>query len=246
MAGTTFMDIICNHAMIEIDDVRLQNELSINPSRFFRKMSFYLINAIPRFSRPPEVRKILNPYINATYDDFDYIIPGNYDGGEITIETGIAEYEMASAVIISEDGYGEYQYIPIQITYDSETGNVVIAENQVQAGSRIAIDFYTDGYFRYSLSEEIKRILGLLVQIVWENRFINDFLLQQPKIKDKSFDIGNESNHMRASSERYRMLNEQVNQEMRQLENNCAYYKTVLFDTTANTVFSTEDNTDNP
>ena len=223
MAKTTFMDIICNHAMVEIADVRLQNDLRISPARFFRKMSFYLLNAIPRFTRPPEARQWLT-FTAPVYDDLDYTVPEDYDASqELTIETGLLNFDLANAIKIQPDGYGEYEYIPVQITYDPETGDVTIPAGKVEAGDSISFDFYTDGYFDRNLGYEVRRILGLLVQIVWENRFANDFLLQQPKIKDRSFDVGSEANHMRASTERMKFLNEQVNQEMKSFEQNVEY-----------------------
>lgn len=235
------MDIICDYAMVEIADVRLQKEMSINAARFFRKMSFYVINAIPRFNRPPIVRRLLSTYNAPTYADFDYVVPNDYTTGALEIATGETLYNMVNAVVISPDGYGSYEYKPLSISYEPD-GGIVTVNGGITAGDAIAIDFYNDGYFFYDLSVEVKRILGLLVQVVWENRFINDFLLQQPKIKDKSFDVGNEANHMRAASERFRMLNEQVNQEMRQLENNCAYFGTVMNDESSHTVYSSKQN----
>lgn len=230
MANTTFMDVITNHAMVEISDIRMQREMEINPARFFRKMSFYLLNAIPRFNRPPEAREWLK-FTAPVYDDFDYTVPEGYDGDDpLLIETGMTGYELVSAVKISPDGYGGYEFIPIRnLEYNSSTGEISIAEG-VALGDNIAIDFYTDGYFDRELDYTVLRILGLLVQVVWENRFANDFLIQQPKIKDRSFDVGNEANYMRATSERMRYLNEQVNQELKRFEQNAAYSAVVLND----------------
>lgn len=230
MANTTFMDVITNHAMVEISDIRMQREMEINPARFFRKMSFYLLNAIPRFNRPPEAREWLK-FTAPVYDDFDYTVPEGYDGDDpLLIDTGKTGYEMVSAVKISPDGYGGYEFIPIRnLEYNSSTGEISIADG-VALGDNIAIDFYTDGYFDRELDYTVLRILGLLVQVVWENRFANDFLIQQPKIKDRSFDVGNEANYMRATSERMRYLNEQVNQELKRFEQNAAYNAVVLND----------------
>lgn len=230
MANTTFMDVITNHAMVEISDIRMQREMEINPARFFRKMSFYLLNAIPRFNRPPEAREWLK-FTAPVYDDFDYTVPEGYDGDDpLLIDTGKTDYELVSAVKIVQDGFGGYEFTPIHnLEYNSSTGEISIADG-VALGDNIAIDFYTDGYFDRELDYTVLRILGLLVQVVWENRFANDFLIQQPKIKDRSFDVGNEANYMRATSERMRYLNEQVNQELKRFEQNAAYSAVVLND----------------
>ena len=49
------------------------------------------------------------------------------------------------------------------------------------------------------------------------------FLIQTPKIKDKSFDVGSESNLTRANTERVRMLTDNLNDEMRNFEQDVAY-----------------------
>ena len=228
MEHTTFIEVICNHAMVEIADVRLQNEMGVSQARFFRKMSLYLLNAIPRFNRPPEAREWLR-FTAPVYDDYDYTVPAEYTGGDIVISTGLKGYEMATGLRVQPSGYGTYEYIPIPgMAYDPETGDVTIPEGSASAGDNLALDFYTDGYFLRTLGYDIKDILGLLVQYIWEMRFANDYLLQQPKIKDKSFDVGNEANHMRAATERMRFLSERINQRLRSFEQNIAYQNTVL------------------
>lgn len=236
MAQTTFIDVICNHAMVEIADERLQADLAISPARFFRKMSLFLVNAVPRFNRPPEAREWLK-FTAPAYDEFEYTVPADYTEGDLIIETGAIGYGMANAIKVSEDGYGEWEYTPIPIQdYDAETGNVTIGEGNVSSGDALSFDFYTDGVFDRELGWDMKDILGLIVQYAWEFRFANDFLLQQPKIKDKSFDVGNEANHMRSTTERMRMLQERINQRLKAFEQNIAYRNVVLENNNGNTV----------
>ena len=225
---TTFIDLICNHAMLEIADIRLQTEMEISPAQFFRKMSMYVINAVPRFNRPPEAREWLK-FTAPNYDDMEYIVPLTYNGGEMEIETQITGYEMASVVKKAEDGYGGTEYIPISsAVYDKETGKITIPDGFSESEDILEIDFYTDGTFDRELGYDMKDILGLIIQYVWEMRFANDFLLQQPKIKDKSFDVGNEANHMRASTERMRFLSERINQRLKSFEQNIEYRNKVI------------------
>lgn len=224
---TTFIDVICNHAMVEIADIRLQTKMAISPAQFFRQMSMYLINAIPRFNRPPEAREWLK-FTAPNYDDMEYIVPTDYTSGDLIVSTEIMGYDMASVVKKAEDGYGAYEYIPIHdAEYDKETGEISIENGAVSAGDTLEIDFYTDGVFDRELGWDMKDILGLLVQYIWEFRFGNDFLNQQQKIKDRSFDVGNESNHMRATTERMRYLSERINQRMKSFEQHIAYQNVV-------------------
>ena len=238
---TTFIDVICNHAMVEIADIRLETEMAISKARFMQKMAMYLLNAIPRFNRPPEAREWLK-FTAPIYDNYDYTIPSDYISGDVTVQTNLTKFEIATAVKVQPSGYGDYEYIPISgITYNPETGEVTIPESDAAANEKIAMDFYTDGYFDRELGYDMKDILGLLVQYLWEMRFANDFLLQQPKIKDKSFDVGNEANHMRASTERMRYLSERINQRLKSFEQNVAYRNVVLENTMQ--TFYTPENT---
>jgi hypothetical protein len=239
---TTFIDVICNHAMLEIADIRLQTEMGISPAQFFRKMSLYVINAVPRFNRPPEAREWLK-FTAPNYDDMEYIVPDGINQDQnVTIQTDKPGYEIVSVVEKAEDGYGAYEYIPIKnAEYATETGVITIPEGTVSSGDTLEIDFYTDGVFDRELGYDMKDILGLLIQYAWEFRFANDFLLQQPKIKDKSFDVGNEANHMRASTERMRMLQERINQRPKSFEQGIAY-RNIVLENSNNTTYSPENN----
>ena len=123
---TTFIDVICNHAMVEIADLRLENDMNISPARFFRKMALYMIQAIPRFNRPPEAREWLK-FTAPVYDDYDYTVPGDYSSGDLTIETGMTGFDMASVIKIQPNGTGTYDFISIPVAqYNAETGDVVV------------------------------------------------------------------------------------------------------------------------
>lgn len=226
MPGTTFSDVICNHALVEIDDVRLQKKLAESPARFYRTMAMYMMNAIPRFHKPPEAREWLK-FTAPQYDDYQYTTTDQDTGESIAIETGVKGYELCNAILIQADGYGGVANIPLPTEYDEETG-VVTIRGAFQPGMTIDIDFYTDGVFDRNLGYDVKRILGLCVQVVWENRFVNAFLIQQPKIKDRSFDVGNEANYMRASTERLRELTARLNGELNAFEQDIEYGRVVL------------------
>ena len=237
---TTFTEIICDFAMVQIADVRLQTEMSVSPARFFRKMSFFVTSAIPRFNRPPEAREWLK-FTAPVYDDMGYNVPMDYDGGTLTIESGIKGYGLVSIIRMDDDGFGQYDFTPIPVaSYDETTGNITVNSGYVKSGDMLSIDFYTDGVFDRALGYDIKDILGLLIQYVWEFRFANDYLIQQPKIKDKSFDVGNEANYMRAATERMRMLSVQINQRLREFEQNVEYRNKVL-QSNPDTVYAPEN-----
>lgn len=223
MNQTTFSEIITDFAMVQIDDERLQELLVENPARFFRKMSLYMINAIPRFTHPPEARIWLR-FTAPTFEDYTYTVTGE-EGGQAQIETGITGYSLVSAVYTTDDGYGGLMDVPVNVLEsDPETGAVTIEiPEDLPPDTPIALDFYTDGLFDRELDYRVKRILGLCVQLEWEMRFVNAFLIQTPKIKDKSFDVGSEANITRANTERIRMLTDNLNDEMRKFAQDVAY-----------------------
>lgn len=221
--ATTFSEIIAEYAMVMIDDERLRDQLSVNPAQFFRKMSLYLKNATARFVHPPEARKYLH-YTAPSASTVSYTVTGA-EGGSATISTGITGFTIASAVYTVDDGYGALEDIPVPVSAsDVETGEVTLAITEdIPAGTVVQIDVYTDGVFDLTLDERVKHILGLFTQVEWEGRFINAFLVQTPKIKDRSFDVGSESNLSRANTERYRMLMDQANGEMLRFEQDVWY-----------------------
>jgi hypothetical protein len=223
MNQTTFSEIITDFAMVQIDDERLQELLIENPARFFRKMSLYMINAIPRFTHPPEARIWLR-FTAPTFDDTTYTVTGE-EGGQATVNTEITGYSLVSAAYTMDDGYGGMMDVPVPVlANDPETGEVTLEISaEIPPDTPIMLDFYTDGLFDRELDYRVKRILGLCVQLEWEMRFVNAFLIQTPMIKDKSFDVGSEANITRANTERIRMLTDNLNDEMRKFAQDVAY-----------------------
>lgn len=221
--ATTFSEIIAEYAMVMIDDDRLNDLLNVNAAQFFRKMSLYLKNAVARFVHPPEARKYLRytaPLVSTTV----YTVTGE-ESGSATVVTGAVNFSIASAVYTTDDGYGGLMDVPVPISqFNSVTGEVtLVIGNEIPAGTAIQIDTYKDGVFDLVLDERVKHILGLFTQVEWEGRFINAFIVQTPKIKDKSFDVGSESNLSRANTERYRMLLDQAHGEMLRFEQDVWY-----------------------
>ena len=223
---TYYSEIINDHAMVLIDDSRLIQELQKSPAGYMRKMALYMKNAIPLFNKPKEAVGWLK-HTNPVFDDYLYAPANNPEEGDLIIETGKTGYELVSAVYLSDDGYGGIQVEPVSgMEYDAETGNVTI--HSPETGKSISIDFYTDGYFERELSEREKNILGMCVQYVWESRFANNYLNMQPKIKDRSFDAGSESNHIRVNNERLKLLKDNLDQELNDYEQGIYYNSVVI------------------
>lgn len=217
---TTFSEIITSFAMQGNKDLNWQNELAVSPARFFRAKSTAVINAIPRFNRPPQMASFLS-FQMPLYDDRTIAVAEDMPVGSV-IESGMMNYELCSVVIVNSDGSAT----PVACTYDALTGKVTLNES-VAAGSSIDIDTYIDGYFDNELTLEQKRILGLCVVTDWFYRFSNDWLNMTPKIKDKTFDVGSESAQMTANTAKYKEMEAVLNDALLRYEINVAHRNVV-------------------
>lgn len=259
---TGWIEIICDYAMLYIDDDRMTEKLKNNPARFFREMSLYMRSAIPRFNRPVEIVAYLKQGTQPSFNSFLWTAPApeeepgedqepkpKAEGPELplpppdepteepekptppegmtAVETGMVGYELCSVVLRGTDRYGNTTETPYpQAEYNAETGEVYMPEG-IEPGTVFDMDFYTDGTFTNDLTQEMKRILGLCVQSVWEQRFTSAWLPREAKVIDRSFTAPNEANWTRAQEEKRRSLEATLNEELRNYEQNCAYMTTV-------------------
>lgn len=226
--GTPWTEIICNYAMPVMDDVRLIDQMGENPALFFRRMALYMDLAIPMVSRPPELDSYLNyELVKPVYDDMIWRSTSESLEGETTVETSMIGYELFSCSLREVDDSGVVTSTPVSgVTYDPETGTIVFPQQET-VGLEYNVDFYTDGSFYYDLTEAQKRLLGLAVGVVWDERFSRNWLNLTMKVKDASFDTVNESNYMREVQNRLFMNRHLLNDELRKYEQDVAYKNTV-------------------
>lgn len=226
--GTPWTEIICNYAMPVMDDVRLIDQMGENPALFFRRMALYMDLAIPMVSRPPELDSYLNyELVKPVYDDMIWRSTSESLEGETTVETTMTGYDLFSCSLREVDESGVVTSTPVSgVTYDPETGTVVFPKQEA-VGLEYNVDFYTDGSFFYDLTEAQKRLLGLAVGVVWDERFSRNWLNLTMKVKDASFDTVNESNYMREVQNRLFMNRHLLNDELRKYEQDVAYKNTV-------------------
>jgi hypothetical protein len=199
-----------------------------NPALFFRRMALYMDLAIPMVSRPPELDSYLNyELVKPVYDDMIWRSTSESLEGETTVETSMIGYELFSCSLREVDDSGVVTSTPVSgVTYDPETGTIVFPQQET-VGLEYNVDFYTDGSFFYDLTEAQKRLLGLAVGVVWDERFSRNWLNLTMKVKDASFDTVNESNYMREVQNRLFMNRHLLNDELRKYEQDVAYKNTV-------------------
>ena len=222
--GTKWSEIITEHAMVFIDDIRLREKAEDNYALFLREMSLYMRNAIPAFNRPPEVRAFLEQGVkDASFDDFAWESTLDSLNAETSVDTGCVGYDLFSCAVREEQEDGTVVFTHYDSAeYDPESG-IVTFPAQVDIGIVYDMDFYSDGEFAHDLTPTQKRILGLCVASVWDERFFRNWLADMPKVHDRSFDTPNESQYMEKGTKKKIQNLGLLNEELRKYEQDCAY-----------------------
>lgn len=211
---------IISEAMIYIDDVRLNEQLNVNPALFYRRTSDYVSAAMPLLSSPPELLDyIQNKYTEAQYDDFLWVSTEESVSSETQVDTGCVGYELCSVVIYSDDRMYVHPYT--DFTYDPETGIVTFGLQEL-AGVEYELDFYKDGEVN-DLTLSMKRLFALAIAIIWDERLNHTWLSITPKLKDSSFQTVNESNYIDKMNQRMVANRQALQDELRKYEQNNAY-----------------------
>ena len=219
---TAIADIIAQ-AMIYIDDVRLQEQLAVNPALFYRRMSGYIEAAMPLLSSPPQLMDYVSgKYEAPTYDDYTWVSTEDSTTETTVVQTGKTGYELCSIVSIDEDG-NETPYE--DAVYNAETGDITFPIQEA-SDIRYEMDFYNDGSTD-DLTPTMKRLFALAITIVWEERFSNNWLNLTQKLHDSSFNTVNESNYMDKLTTRQKENRQRFQDELHKYEQNTAY-KTIV------------------
>lgn len=226
--GTSWMEVVTNGAMVYIDDVRLQDDLAVDPAQFFRRMALYVDLAIPMLNRPPELAAYLKEgLVKPEYTDFEWVSTQASTGQETVVETGITGYALCSCVVREEDRSGNVTLTPYSgAVYRQETGQVTFPV-QDRAGISYMLDFYNDGSFAGNLTPSQLRLLGMAIAIVWDERFSRNWLNMQMKLRDSSFSTVNESTYTKEVTARLRSNQAAFSDELWKYEQDCAYTKHV-------------------
>lgn len=219
---TAIADVI-TQAMVYIDDIRLQEQLAVNPALFYRRMSDYINAAMPLLSSPPQLLDhVHGQYTAPEYGEEYWTSTEASMTEETVISTDYIGYDLCSVVSIdTENNATAYP----DATYNSETGEVTFPQ-QVAEGINYEIDFYKDGETA-DLTPTMVRLFALAIAIVWDERFSNSWLNITQKIKDSSFQTVNESTYMDKLTNRQKENRQRFQDEMRKYEQNSAY-KTVV------------------
>lgn len=228
--GTSWAEIITNSAMLYIDDVRLQEDLAVDPAQFFRKMALYMNQAIPLMNRPPALLNFLTVGLTEpAFGDSTWESTQESTAQETVVETGQTGFSLFSCVVSQTDSRGNVTFTPYTAaSYNSETGQVTFPV-QGEAGTEYVMDFYTDGSFAQDLTATQQRLLGQAIALVWDERFSRNWLNLQPKVHDSSFTTVNEGTYTEKSTARLKSNRAAFYDELRKYEQDCAFQNVVPY-----------------
>lgn len=232
--ATSYADIIAA-AMIQIDDVRLNEQMQVSPALYYRRMSAIIGQALPLLSRPPELLTYLQDGMTEPdYDDFEWVSTDESTTQETAVDTGKIGYDLCSCVLRVPADNGTVNFSPYAVSYDAETG-VVTFPQQSDAGLDYELDFYTDGSFP-DLTPTQMRLFALAIAVVWDERFSRTWIAMFPKIADESFKTVNEANWTAQVSKRLHDNRIAFNDELRWYEQQSAYHTVFQYQQTRRTL----------
>jgi hypothetical protein len=218
--GTTWEELELRATTFIKNDLSLDWDKANRLPVFFNRMRAYMVEAIPKFNRPPEMLAKLAAYTAPQFESVSYT---TVDGKDQTVDTGVTGATVFSAGIIEEDDFGDVQYVPVaNAEYDAETG-IVTLTGTFEAGSQVEIDLYTSGTFDADLNETEKGILAFAIYNRYEHRFDNDVLERQSKIRDSAFTTISEASQTQAGTARQREVDSQLYAMLRAYQDNVEY-----------------------
>lgn len=231
---TPFLKVLTEYCTVYVDDERL-NELRVsNMPVYANTLMTYFRPAITRFSIPNTMQDYLvgstgehKNIIESRFGTYRFVAEDNISEYTVSLGEEYIGYELFAASEIKRNGIGELYTIPAHnAEYNSATGDIVL-HGDIAKGTIYDFDFYSDGAFKNSLTMEIMNILGLCFQLVWENRFSENWLDRVPQIDDKSFSVQNKANKQNADTARLKELSNNLYSAMRRYEQK-QYYKHIV------------------
>lgn len=218
--GTTWEELELRATTYIKNDLSLDWDKANRLPVFFNRMRSYMVEAIPKFNRPPEMLAKLAAYTAPQFETVSYT---TIAGEDQTVETEVLGATVVSAGIIETDDFGDVEYTPLtDVVYNAETGLVTLV-GTFEAGSQVEIDLYTGGTFEADLNETEKGILAFAIYNRYEHRFDNDVLERQAKIRDSAFTTISEASQTQAGTARQREVDSQLYAMLRAYQDNVEY-----------------------
>lgn len=208
----------------------IKNDLSLDWDKanrlpvFFNRMKAYMIEAIPKFNRPPEMLERLSGYTEPEFETVTASVENSES--DTVVETGADGASAVCVGVIAEDQFGDIEYNPItNYTYDEETGNIIVPAGSAVTGAKLEIDLYFSGEFDADLNDTEKAILAFAIYNRYEHRFDNDVLERKAKIRDSAFTTISEASQTQAGTARQREVDSQLYGMLRAYQDNVEYMR---------------------
>ena len=224
---TPILQVITQYCDVYVDDIRIAENKTTDPSLYAWEMWQYLLPAISLFTIPQEIKAYLTDNLTTPQFTTEQTTISTPQTSDFTVNLPLG-YDLCACIQKTTRQDGRTILTPINVSYDKTTGIATVTatmENPVQGD--LEFDLYKDGAFANDLSVDIMNILGMCFQVVWTDRFNTDWLSNVSKIEDKSFSEQNRANKTRADTERFEMLKRKLAGEMRKYSQNENYKKTV-------------------
>lgn len=183
------------------DDPKITDAFNTSPISFFKIMYTYLQNAIPRFTNPMIMKKLLSA--TTLPDGQVEIIDGN----------GTNSYTVTVSPLINS--YFEYTIDGklVEGNYDS-TLQIITFKDIVNTGSTISFEWYFPGKFTNDIDYTAQNILARLLVLCWTEKEKNFLLDIRRLLGDTDFKLPSEANSIRAKGEWYNDMKSEINKKM--------------------------------
>lgn len=228
---TKILQVLTEYCNPYVDDIRLAEKQADNPPVYAWTMWQYLKPQMARFTVPVEMGEYLHKdLVEPRFDSFRYVAADTLTAPTVvSLGEEYKGFELFSAHLLTlAKNLDLLATATDLISYNANDGTITVnasAEQPVELGTMIDLDFYTDGEFAQELSPEIMTILGICFECGWNTRFENDWLSNVSKVEDRSSYQQNIANRMAKGSERLVLVERKLAGAMRRFEQN-AYYRT--------------------
>lgn len=185
--STTFNKIY-ERAISLLDDPFITASYNEDTISYFRVMYNYLKNAIPQYKIPDDMQTILASRVEPTGEMESFVGDGTTSNFVLTTTPTTDSY-------FSFQLDGEY----VDGTFDYNTNTGTLSSTPYTPGT-VLVEWYHDGYFNTTLTDEQEFILASLTVACWGEKETNFLLDIRRLLNDGAFSMSSEANSIRSKN----------------------------------------------
>lgn len=197
---------IYSEAIGLFNDPLLTSAFNMSPIQFFQIMYTYLQNAIPRFNNPSTIQNTLALVTNPTGQTESFI--GN----------GGTTFTLSSTPLSNSYFQTTINNVVYSTTFNYSS-NQAISSTPIPLGQIGYIQWYYAGKFtdpQNLLDATAQNIIARLIVVCWSEKEKNFLLDIRRLLGDTDFKLISEANSLRAKSDWYNTMREEVDKKMNQ------------------------------